>query len=46
MNWFEAMRVEMGQLDMYYSTFKEYEHSGKLPDGYKKIRVHIIIDQT
>ena len=44
MNWFEATRVEMGQLDEYYDTFKEYGHSVKTPDEYKKIRVHVIID--
>ena len=30
--------------DEYYDTFKGYGHSGKLADGYKKIRVHGIIE--
>jgi hypothetical protein len=33
--------VEMAQLDD-YDTFKDYGHSGKPPDGYTKIRVHLI----
>jgi hypothetical protein len=31
----------MAQLDD-HDTFKDYGHSGKPPDGYKKIRVHLI----
>eukprot|EP00978_Attheya_sp_CCMP212_P000680 scaffold1362_cov61-Attheya_sp.AAC.3 len=31
----------MAQLDD-YDTFKDYGHSGRPPNGYKKIRVHLI----
>jgi hypothetical protein len=34
-------KLEMAQLDD-YDMFKDYGHSGKPSDGYKKIRVHLI----
>jgi hypothetical protein len=39
--WQDSTKLEMAQLDN-YDTLKDYGHSGKPPDGYKKIRVHLI----
>jgi hypothetical protein len=39
--WQDSTKLELAQLDD-YDTFKDYGHSGKPPDGYKKIRVHLI----
>jgi hypothetical protein len=39
--WQDSTKLEMAQLDD-YDTFKDYGHSVKPPDGYKKIRVHLI----
>jgi hypothetical protein len=40
--WQDSAKLEMAQLDD-YDMYKDYGHSGKPPDGYKKIRVHLII---
>jgi hypothetical protein len=40
--WQDSTKLEMAQLDD-YDTFKDYGHSGKPPDGYKKIRVPLIL---
>ncbi len=39
--WQDSTKLEMAQLDD-YDTFKDYGHSGRPPNGYKKIRVHLI----
>jgi hypothetical protein len=39
--WQDSAKLEMAQLDD-YDTFKDYGHSGRPPNGYKKIRVHLI----
>ena len=39
--WQDSTKLEMAQLDD-YNTFKDYGHSGRPPNGYKKIRVHLI----
>jgi hypothetical protein len=36
-----STKLEMAQLDD-YDTFKDYGHSGRPPNGYKNIRVHLI----
>jgi hypothetical protein len=39
----DSTKLEMAQLDNYdYNTFKDYGHLGKSPDGYKKVRVHLV----
>mmetsp|Transcript_13186 Transcript_13186/g.23919 ORF Transcript_13186/g.23919 Transcript_13186/m.23919 type:complete len:235 (-) Transcript_13186:1278-1982(-) len=39
--WQDSTKLEMAQLDD-YDTFKDYGHSGRPPNEYKKIRVHLI----
>ena len=39
--WQDSTKVEMAQLDE-YDTFKDYGRSGRPPNEYKKIRVHMI----
>ena len=43
--WKDAVALELQQIDE-YQTFKDYGHHIKFkpPDGYKKIRVHLIFD--
>ena len=43
--WNDAVALELQQIDE-YQTFKDYGHHIKFkpPDGYKKIRVHLIFD--
>ena len=41
--WQDATKTEMAQLDE-YDTFKDLGKDAKPPDGYKKIRVHLVFD--
>ena len=43
--WKDAVVLELTQIDE-YQTFKDHGHytKGKPPDGYKKIRVHLVFD--
>ena len=43
--WADAINLEFGQVDD-YETFEDYGHKDlkKAPDGYKKIRVHLVFD--
>jgi hypothetical protein len=40
--WQDSTKLEMTQLNDYDTFNKDYGHSGKPPNGYKKIRVHLI----
>ncbi len=43
--WREATDLELKQIDD-YQTFEDHGHKSKVgpPDGYKKIRVHLVFD--
>lgn len=41
--WTEATELEMSQLDD-YKAFKDLGKGAKLPNGYRKIRVHLVYD--
>ena len=41
--WQEATALELAQLQE-YNTFKDYGHRGDAPNGYKKIRTHLVFD--
>jgi hypothetical protein len=40
--WQDSTKLEMAQLDDYDKFKEDYGHSGRPPNGYKKIRVHLI----
>jgi len=41
--WQDATGLEMAQLDD-YNTFQDYGQNARPPEGYKKIRVHLVFD--
>jgi hypothetical protein len=41
--WQEATTLELHQLQD-YNTFKDYGHRGDAPNGFKKIRTHLVFD--
>jgi hypothetical protein len=41
--WQEATTLELQQLQE-YNTFKDYGHRGDAPNGFKKIRTHLVFD--
>ena len=41
--WQDSTALEMAQLHE-YKTFKDLGKGGKLPEGYQKIRVHLVFD--
>jgi hypothetical protein len=43
--WMDAIKTELGQIDE-YNTFKDFGHKDKVrpPEGFKRIRVHLIFD--
>jgi len=41
--WRDAIKVELDQIDE-YNTFKDLGKGAQVPNGYKKIRVHLVFD--